>query len=137
MKNPTSGDISVMMNSITAAQHKHTFIYRGWEVHSQGNPTAHAILRGYIDKSGQMKPNYSYTDLINLANAYEQSNLTNPGVIVDTNHANSCKNHLEQINVAKDVLKHKSLKNVFTVNQSPTLVWVGKKPKGLYTILQS
>lgn len=105
MKNPTSGDISVMMNSITAAQHKHTFIYRGWEVHSQGNPTAHAILRGYIDKSGQMKPNYSYTDLINLANAYEQSNLTNPGVIVDTNHANSCKNHLEQINVAKDVLK--------------------------------
>lgn len=104
MKNPTSGDISVMMNSITAAQHKHTFIYRGWEVHSQGNPTAHAILRGYVNKHGQSLPNYHYEDLVHLAEVYAQSGLANPGVIVDTNHANSGKKYLEQIRIAKEVL---------------------------------
>lgn len=104
MKNPTSGDISVMMNSITAAQHKHTFIYRGWEVHSQGNPTAHAILRGYVNKHGQSIPNYHYEDLLNLAEAYAASSLSNPGVIIDTNHANSGKKHLEQIRITKEVL---------------------------------
>ncbi len=104
MKNPTSGDISVMMNSITAAQHKHTFIYRGWEVHSLGNPQAHAILRGYVNKHGQSMPNYHYEDLLHLAETYEASGLANPGVIVDTNHANSGKKYLEQIRIAKEVL---------------------------------
>lgn len=104
MKNPTSGDISVMMNSITAAQHKHTFIYRGWEVHSEGNPLAHAILRGYVNKHGQSLPNYHYEDLVHLAEIYANSGLTNPGVIVDTNHANSGKKYLEQIRITKEVL---------------------------------
>lgn len=104
MKNPTSGDISVMMNSITAAQHGHTFLYRGWEVHSDGNPLTHAILRGYVNKQGQSMPNYHYEDLVHLAEAYEESELANPGVIIDTNHANSNKKHLEQIRIAKEVL---------------------------------
>ena len=104
MKNPTSGDISVMMNSITAAQHKHTFIYRGWEVHSKGNDLTHAILRGYVNKHGQSMPNYHYEDLVHLCETYEKSGLLNPGVIVDTNHANSGKKYLEQIRIAKEVL---------------------------------
>ena len=104
MKNPTSGDISVMMNSITAAQHKHTFIYRGWEVHSEGNPLAHAILRGYVNKHGQSLPNYHFEDLVHLAEIYKESGLSNPAVIVDTNHANSGKKPLEQIRIAKEVL---------------------------------
>ena len=104
MKNPTSGDISVMMNSITAAQHKHTFIYRGWEVHSQGNPYAHAILRGYVNKHGQSMPNYHYEDLVHLCEEYSKTDLLNPGVIVDTNHANSGKKYLEQVRIAKEVL---------------------------------
>ena len=104
MKNPTGGDISVMMNSITAAQHKHTFIYRGWEVHSQGNPLAHAILRGYVNKHGQSLPNYHYEDLLHLYETYAASGLENPAVIVDTNHANSGKKYLEQVRIAKEVL---------------------------------
>ena len=104
MKNPTSGDISVMMNSITAAQHAHAFIYRGWEVESTGNPLAHAILRGYVDEKGHSFPNYHYEDLIGLSEAYAAKNLANPAVIVDTNHANSGKKYLEQIRIAKDVL---------------------------------
>ena len=104
MKNPTAGDISVMMNSITAAQHSHTFIYRGWEVESQGNPLAHAILRGYVNKHGQSMPNYHYEDLIHLAEVYEKSGLMNPAVIIDTNHANSGKKWMEQPRIAKEVL---------------------------------
>ena len=104
MKNPTSGDISIMMNAITAAQHKHTFIYRGWEVHSEGNDMAHAILRGSVDKHGQMLPNYHYEDLIHLYETYEKSGLKNPAVIVDTNHCNSGKKPLEQVRIAKEVL---------------------------------
>ena len=104
MKNPTSGDISVMMNSITAAQHKHTFIYHGWEVHSDGNETAHAILRGYVNRHGQSMPNYHYEDLVHLAQTYAESGLSNPAVIVDTNHANSGKKYLEQIRIAQEVL---------------------------------
>jgi len=104
MKNPTSGDISVMMNSITAAQHKHTFIYRGWEVHSEGNALAHAILRGYVNKHGQSMPNYHYEDLVHLCENYAESGLSNPAVIIDTNHANSGKKYLEQIRIAKEVL---------------------------------
>ncbi len=104
MKNPTSGDISVMMNSITAAQHSHTFIYRGWQAHTHGNPTAHAILRGYVNKHGQSMPNYHYEDLSNLYEAYSATDLKNPSVIVDTNHANSGKKYLEQPRIAKEVL---------------------------------
>lgn len=105
MKNPTGGDISVMMNSITAAQHSHTFIYRGWEVESQGNPLAHAILRGYVNKHGQSIPNYHYEDLIHLAETYDKSDLANPAVIIDTNHANSGKKWTEQPRIAKEVLQ--------------------------------
>lgn len=104
MKNPTGGDISVMMNSITAAQHSHMFLYRGWEVESQGNPYAHAILRGYVNAHGQSLPNYHYEDLIGLYETYQKSGLANPAVIVDTNHANSGKKYLEQPRIAKEVL---------------------------------
>lgn len=104
MKNPTSGDISVMMNSIAAAQHPHTFIYRGWEVQSQGNPLAHAILRGYVNKHGQSMPNYHYEDLLHLSELYEKSGLKNPAVIIDTNHSNSGKNPFEQPRICKEVL---------------------------------
>lgn len=104
MKNPTGGDISVIMNSITAAQHSHTFIYRGWEVHSQGNPYAHAILRGYVNKHGQSLPNYHYEDLLHLYESYQSTNLANPSVIIDTNHANSGKKYMEQSRITKEVL---------------------------------
>ncbi len=104
MKNPTCGDISVMMNSITAAQHSHMFLYRGWEVKSAGNPYAHAILRGYVDTKGQSTPNYHYEDLAHLAETYAKTGLLNPAVIVDTNHANSGKQCLEQVRIAKEVL---------------------------------
>ncbi len=104
MKNPTSGDISVMMNAITAAQHKHTFIYQGWEVHSDGNPIAHAILRGYVNKHGQSIPNYHYEDLVHLSETYAASGLANPALIVDTNHSNSGKQYLQQVRIAKEVL---------------------------------
>ena len=104
MKNPTGGDLSVMMNSITAAQHSHTFIYRGWEVQSAGNPLAHAIMRGYIDYAGKCVSNYHYEDLQNLYNLYAKSDLANPAAIIDCNHANSGKKYREQIRIAKDVV---------------------------------
>ena len=110
MKNPTGGDISVMMNSMIAAQHGHTFLYRGWEVKTKGNPYAHAILRGYVDKFGRNIPNYHYEDLQNLLEHYEDANsskekgLANPAVIVDTNHSNSGKQYLEQIRISKDIM---------------------------------
>ncbi|MBR6425512.1 MAG: 3-deoxy-7-phosphoheptulonate synthase [Oscillospiraceae bacterium] len=108
MKNPTSGDIDVMMNSITAAQHRHTFLYRGWQAHSQGNPYAHAILRGYMNHHGQSLPNYHYEDLMRLCEAYAARELQNPAVIIDCNHANSGKRYLEQIRIAKEVLSSRS-----------------------------
>ncbi len=104
MKNPTGGDISVMMNSITAAQSSQTFLYRGWEVVTTGNPMAHAILRGYVDKYGRSHANYHYEDLRSLKEEYDESGLQNPSVIVDCNHNNSGKKYLEQIRIAKDVL---------------------------------
>ncbi len=104
MKNPTGGDISVMMNSITAAQNPQKFVYRGWEVRTTGNPLAHAILRGYVDKFNHSMPNYHYEDLRGLLNEYEATNLSNPSVIVDCNHSNSGKQYLEQIRIAKDVM---------------------------------
>ena len=104
MKNPTSGDLSIMMNAITAAQHSHTFIYRGWEVTSDGNPYAHAIMRGYVDRDGHSISNYHYEDLQKLSDLYASSGLTNPAAIIDVNHANSGKKYLEQIRITKDIL---------------------------------
>ena len=110
MKNPTGGDLSVMMNAIVAAQSSHTFIYRGWEVTSAGNPYTHAILRGYLDGAGRSVSNYHYEDLLRVEELYEKSNLTNPSIIVDTNHNNSGKKYLEQIRIAKDIV-HSRIQN--------------------------
>ena len=104
MKNPTGGDLSVMMNSIVAAQASHTFIYRGWEVTSDGNPYAHAILRGYLDYAGRSVSNYHYEDLLRVEELYEKSNLSYPSIIVDTHHNNSGKKYMEQIRIANDIV---------------------------------
>ena len=105
MKNPTSGDFNIMMNAILAAQSSHTFIYRGWEATSHGNPHAHAILRGYMDKHGNSHPNYHYEDIELLCDFYdEKKNLMNPAVIIDTNHCNSNKNPFQQPRIMNDVL---------------------------------
>ena len=104
MKNPTSGDFQVMLNAIQAAQHGHTFIYRGWEARSEGNPYAHAILRGSTNKHGQPQPNYHYEDLIRIKDFYQERELQNPAVVVDVNHANSGKQYIEQIRISKEVL---------------------------------
>lgn len=104
MKNPTSGDISVMLNSIQAAQNPHTFIYRGWEVETSGNPLTHAILRGYVNRHGESIPNYHFEDLAHLYEAYAARNLQNMALIIDANHANSGKRHLEQPRICKEVL---------------------------------
>lgn len=104
MKNPTSGDLSVMLNSVIAAQGHHTFIYRNWEVKTDGNQLAHTILRGAVNKHGNAIPNYHYEDLQLLLQKYQQTNLKNPAVIVDTNHSNSDKHYEEQIRIAKEVL---------------------------------
>ena len=108
MKNPTGGDLAVMMNAITAAQSSHTFIYRGWEVLSAGNPYAHAILRGYVDYTGRSTSNYHYEDLLRVSELYEETGLRNPSVIVDTNHNNSGKKYLEQIRISKDIVYSRS-----------------------------
>ena len=104
MKNPTSGDYSVMLNAILAAQHSHTFVYRGWEATSQGNPFAHAILRGYVNKHGQSQPNYHYEELIRLHQLYVEKGLENMAVVVDCNHNNSGKQYLEQVRITREVL---------------------------------
>ena len=104
MKNPTSGDISVMLNSVMAAQHPHTFIYRGWEVETTGNPLAHAIMRGYVNKHGEAIPNYHFEDLEHLYNAYSAKGLSNMALIVDVNHSNSAKKYTEQPRICKEVL---------------------------------
>ena len=104
MKNPTGGDITVMLNSIKAAQGSHTFLYRGWEVESSGNPLAHAILRGYVDERGNSVPNYHYEDLQSLCEIYTENDFKNPALIVDCNHANSGKKYEQQVRIAKEVL---------------------------------
>lgn len=104
MKNPTAGDLSVMLNSIVAAQKSHRFLYRGWEVETNGNPYAHAILRGYVNKHGNTIPNYHYEDIAFLLDLYRQKNVSNMSVIIDTNHSNSGKKYLEQVRIAKDVV---------------------------------
>ena len=120
MKNPTSGDYSVMLNAIMAAQHSHTFVYRGWEAVSQGNPYAHAILRGYVNKHGQSQPNYHFEELIRLHQMYVDKKLENMAVIIDCNHNNSGKQYLEQIRITREVLHSR--------RNSPE---VGKMVKGL------
>lgn len=104
MKNPTSGDFSVMLNSVVAAQGAHRFIYRGWEVETTGNELAHTILRGAVNKHGEAIPNYHYEDLRLLWEKYQGKHLKNPAVIIDTNHSNSNKQYLQQIRIAKEVL---------------------------------
>lgn len=104
MKNPTSGDFSVMLNSVIAAQAKHTFLYNGWEVKTSGNEFTHTILRGAVNKHGQNIPNYHYEDLIRLHDMYQELELQNPAVIVDCNHSNSSKKYIEQIRISKEVL---------------------------------
>lgn len=104
MKNPTSGNVSVMMNSLIAAQSPQKFLYRGWEVQSTGNPLAHCILRGYVNDVGRNFPNYHYEDLRRIRNEYEARDLKNPAIIVDCNHDNSGKKYMEQIRIAQDVM---------------------------------
>ena len=104
MKNPTGGDLSVMMNSIIAAQCGHTFLYRGWEVRTKGNRYAHGILRGYVDKFGRNMPNYHYEDLRHVLELYHERAFENPAVIIDANHSNSGKEYMEQIRISKDVV---------------------------------
>lgn len=104
MKNPTGGDLTVMMNSLIAAQCGHTFLYRGWEVRTKGNPHAHAILRGYVDKFGRNMPNYHYEDLRHVLELYREREFQNPAVIIDANHSNSGKDYMEQIRISKDVV---------------------------------
>ena len=104
MKNPTSGDFSVMLNSVIAAQAQQSFIYRNWEVKTPGNPLAHTILRGAVNKHGQNIPNYHYEDLIRLAAMYKTKDLLNPACIVDANHSNSAKKYIEQIRITKEVI---------------------------------
>jgi len=109
MKNPTSGDFSVMMNSVYAAQHPHSFIYRGYEVQTSGNELAHTVLRGANNKHGQNLPNYHYEDLIRLHEMYEHMNLKNPACIIDSNHSNSNKQYEQQIRIVKEVMHSRKL----------------------------
>lgn len=109
MKNPTSGDLSVMLNSVAAAQHEQEFLFRGWEVRTHGNELAHSILRGYVDPAGHSFPNYHYEILRMVIEMYNERKLKNPAIIVDTNHANSNKKYLEQIRIAKDVVNSRKL----------------------------
>lgn len=109
MKNPTSGDFSVMMNSVYAAQHPHSFIYRGWEVNTTGNELAHTILRGANNKHGQNIPNYHYEDLMRLYDMYGSMQLKNPACIIDANHSNSNKQFEQQIRIVKEVMHSRKL----------------------------
>lgn len=109
MKNPTSGDFSVMLNSVVAAQNPHSFIYRGWEVKTSGNPLAHTILRGAVDKHGSNIPNYHYEDLNRLLSMYGERDLQYPATIIDANHSNSNKEYEEQIRIVKEVLHSRRL----------------------------
>ena len=109
MKNPTSGDFSVMLNSCVAAQGNHTFLYRAYEVQTSGNPLAHTILRGAVNKHGQSIPNYHYEDLVRLLEMYNERELANPAVIVDANHANSNKLYYEQPRIVREVLHSRSV----------------------------
>ncbi|NDL67767.1 3-deoxy-7-phosphoheptulonate synthase [Anaerotalea alkaliphila] len=107
MKNPTSGDITVMLNAIKAAQIGHNFIFRGHEVETTGNPLAHAIMRGYVDQYGRNFPNYHYEDIVYLIEKYLERDLSFPSIIIDTNHANSNKKYLEQPRIAYEIVRNR------------------------------
>lgn len=109
MKNPTSGDFSVMLNSVYAAQHPHSFIYRGWEVQTTGNPLAHTVLRGATNKYGRNLPNYHYEDLSTLLSLYNERELLNPACVIDANHSNSNKEFKQQIRIVKEVMHSRKL----------------------------
>lgn len=109
MKNPTSGDFSVMLNSVYAAQHSHHFIYRGYEVETTGNPLTHVVLRGAQSKHGNTITNYHFEDLIRLHNMYEKMDLLYPAAVIDTNHSNSGKQFKEQIRIAREVMHNRSV----------------------------
>nr|WP_302597263.1 3-deoxy-7-phosphoheptulonate synthase [uncultured Cellulosilyticum sp.] len=111
MKNPTSGDLSVMFNSIIAAQKSHNFIYRGWDVTTDGNELAHVILRGAVNKRGVSIPNYHYEDLMLMLDMYNKLDLKNPAAIVDANHANSGKQFKEQIRIVNEILHSREYNN--------------------------
>ena len=111
MKNPTSGDLSVMFNSVIAAQKSHNFIYRGWDVTTDGNDLAHVILRGAVDKRGVSIPNYHYEDLMLMLEMYNKLDLKNPAAIIDANHANSGKKHMEQIRIVNEILNSRNYNN--------------------------
>ena len=134
MKNPTGGDLSIMMHAIKAAQSGHTFMYRGWEVTSKGNPLAHAVLRGYMDFSGKNMPNYRYDDLIRLYEMCQQFGLFNLSAIVDCNHANSGKKPLEQVGIAQDVVnsrrKSTSIKSLIKGLMIESYLEDGAQPVG-------
>lgn len=109
MKNPTSGDFSIMLNSVYAAQHAHSFIYRGWEVNTTGNELAHTVLRGSVNKYGRSLPNYHYEDLNTLLNLYNERDLKNPACIIDSNHNNSNKQYEQQVRIVKEVMHSRKL----------------------------
>lgn len=109
MKNPTSGDFSVMLNSVYAAQHPHSFIYRGWEVKTTGNELAHTVLRGATNKHGNNNPNYHYEDLVRLLDMYQKMDLKNPACVIDTNHSNSNKQFAQQIRITKEIMHNRKL----------------------------
>lgn len=112
MKNPTSGDLQIMLNAIYAAQHPHTFAYQGWQVQTSGNPLAHAILRGAVDRYGKAQSNYHYEDLIRLDELYKRMNLSNQVVLIDTNHANSDKTYQEQPRIAAEIMHNRRVSPV-------------------------
>lgn len=109
MKNPTSGDFSVMMNSVYAAQHPHSFIYRGWEVNTTGNELAHTILRGATNKHGNNTPNYHYEDIVRLIEMYDKMDLKNPACVIDANHSNSNKKFEQQIRIVKEIMHNRKI----------------------------
>lgn len=109
MKNPTSGDLSVMLNSVYAAQHPHSFIYRGWEVNTTGNEYTHTVLRGATNKHGNNIPNYHYEDLNLLLEMYDKMDLKNPACVIDANHSNSGKKYEQQIRIVKEVMHSRKL----------------------------
>ena len=109
MKNPTSGDFTVMLNSVYAAQHPHVFTHRGYQVHTSGNPLAHTVLRGAVNSYGRNIPNYHYEDIMLLYELYQERELVNPACVIDTNHSNSCKQYKQQIRIAREVMHNRQI----------------------------
>ncbi len=134
MKNPMSGDISVMLNAINTAQKSHNFIYEGYEVDTTGNPFAHSILRGGVDLNGNNFPNYHYESLLDVANIYDKSDLLNKAIIIDTNHSNSGKLFYKQPSIVADVLnsicKNNDLKNIIKGFMIESYIQEGSDPTG-------